>query len=139
MPWENRSIEDALAFVERAVAARDEGRELQLTIHERATGRLLGHIGAQSFDPFTPRCELGYWIRTSAAGRGYATDAVAACLRFLRDSAGIVRVNAYAAASNVASQRVLVKCGFRAEGFLERGELCHGVWHDLKLFGKLLD
>ena len=81
----------------------------------------------------------GYWIRTSAAGRGHATDAVAACLGFLRDAARIVRVNAYAAVTNLASQRVLVKCGFREEGLLERGELCHGVWHDLKLFGALLD
>jgi RimJ/RimL family protein N-acetyltransferase len=32
----------------------------------------------------------------------------------------------------------MAKCGFQEEGLKRKGQLCHGTWHDLKLFGKIL-
>lgn len=137
MPWENRSVADARLFAARSEAGRAEGTQLHMAVRERASGRMLGTIGVHHLDPFTPRGEIGYWIRTAACGNGFATDAVATFLAFLRGPCALKRVSAKVAAANLASQRVLAKNGFTEEGFEPRGELCHGVWNDLKLYGRL--
>ena len=137
-PWENKTVDDAKEFVARAVKQREEGMALDLSIHEKGTKRFVGIIGIHKFDPFTPLCEVGYWICSSVHGRGYATDALLTLLQFCRDELELVRVDACVAVENIASQRVLIKCGFKEEGFKEKAQLCHGVWHDMKLFGKIL-
>lgn len=137
LPWENRSVDDSRAFAEKAERWRAAGEQMHLVIRSSGAGRMLGTIGAHHIDPFTPRCEIGYWIRSNAAGNGFATDALAAFLAFLRGPAGFARVTAKAAVTNLASQRVLVRNGFQEEGLEPKGELCHGVWHDLKLYGRL--
>ena len=138
MPWENKTVDEAKEFIELSIKQRHEGTALSLAIYESDTGRIAGTIGIHKFDPFTPLCEVGYWVSSSMHGQGYATDALLTLLRFCYDKLGLVRVDARTAVENTASQRVLIKCGFKEEGFKEKAELCHGVWHDLKLFGKIL-
>jgi RimJ/RimL family protein N-acetyltransferase len=55
-------------------------------------------------------------------GRGYATRAVRLVARWAFDSAGVARLVAGTLPSNVGSQRVLEKAGFRREG-LQFGRL----------------
>ena len=74
----------------------------------------------------------------STTGNGYATDALSTLVEFCRDKLELVRIDACVADSNVASQKVLLKCGFEREGLKRKAELCHGHWHDDVLFGKLL-
>ena len=62
--------------------------------------------------------EIGYGIREEHQGRGYATEAVeAAVLWALRDPR-VSAVEAEAEESNLASIRVLEKCGFVPNGTL---------------------
>jgi len=138
MPWENKNVGEARRFIKSSIKKRKDGTELVLSIHKKKTDEIIGTIGIHHFDPFTPSCETGYWIKTSEYGKGFATDALSTLLKFCRDKMGIVRVDARTATENMASQRVLRKCGFIEEGFKKKAELCHGVWHDLKLFGKIL-
>ncbi|MCP4643889.1 MAG: GNAT family N-acetyltransferase [bacterium] len=135
MPWDCWMIDDAQGFVNGAIEARAKGERLELAVREAASGRFAGMIGLKSLDPFTPQTEVGYWIRTSMAGQGLASDAVRTLLVFCRDDLKLARINAIAADTNAASQRVLAKAGFEKEGFKRRGELCHGVWLDMVLFG----
>ncbi len=138
VPWKNETVQDVKDFITRSIKQRREGTSLDLSIHERSRQRFVGGIAVRKFDPFTPLCEVGYWIRSSMHGRGYATDALLTLLQFCRDKLELVRVDARAAVENIASQRVLIKCGFREDGFKEKAMLCHGVWQDMKLFGKIL-
>ena len=138
VPWENKTVDDVKEFMARTIKQRKEGTALELSIHEKSKERLVGAIGIHKFDPFTPLCEVGYWICSSMHGKGYATDALLTLLKFCRNELELVRVNAHVALKNIASQQVLIKCGFKEEGFMEKAQLCHGVWHDIKLFGKIL-
>lgn len=64
--------------------------------------------------------EIGYLIRTSMAGKGYATEAlralIPACFERVSassaDAAGFDYLEAVVDIENVASQRVLTKCNF---------------------------
>jgi RimJ/RimL family protein N-acetyltransferase len=72
-------------------------------------GEVVGSIGSWG-DP--DEREITYWIGRSYWGKGIATDAVKAFLAVDRTRPLHARV----AYNNVASRRVLEKCGFRAIG-----------------------
>ncbi len=60
--------------------------------------------------------EIGYGINGEFQGRGYATEAVSAAVDWALKQDGVMRVEAEAEPDNIASQRVLVNCGFVPTG-----------------------
>jgi ribosomal-protein-alanine N-acetyltransferase len=138
MAWETDEPEAIRAFLEGSVKEMDAGKSLAFCIFENETGDILGVIGTKDIDPFTPKVEVGYWIRSNKAGKGYATEALETLVEYCRDVLELVRLDAIVATTNVASQRVMTKCGFQEEGFKAKGLLCHGTWLNLKLYGRVL-
>ncbi len=66
--------------------------------------------------------EIGYGILEEYQGQGYATEAVRAACRWALGHAEVKTLEAETEAGNLASQRVLEKCGFRPDGtFGEEG------------------
>jgi RimJ/RimL family protein N-acetyltransferase len=94
---------------------RDHGFGLW-TISERDSGQFVGDCGL-SLQPVdgTDELEVGYHVRTSMQGQGYATEAAAASRDFARDQLGASRLIAIINPRNVPSQRVAVKIGLHAE------------------------
>ena len=81
-------------------------------VWERSTGELVGDCGV--FDNGEGDYELAYGFRRDRWGRGYATEAGAACVRHAFDTLGIGRIVADIHPSgHPASPRVLAKLGFR--------------------------
>lgn len=74
-----------------------------------ANGKVVGHI--VRFVQFN-QLEVTYWIGKSFWGKGIATEALAMFLELLKDRPIFAR----AAKDNVASLRVLEKCGFTIAG-----------------------
>ena len=64
------------------------------------------------YPPVDGLTEVGYGLNPRYQGRGYMTEALKAFLDFGR-TLGIRRVRADTLKDNIASQRVLQKCGFR--------------------------
>ena len=56
--------------------------------------------------------EIGYGIAESRQGRGIATDAVSQLIDLARRAGDAHRITATTDPDNIASQRVLAKCGF---------------------------
>jgi RimJ/RimL family protein N-acetyltransferase len=78
---------------------------------ERAGGAFLGWIGV---DPAGDReVELGYRLRRSAWGRGYATEGSRALIDRAFTEFGVRRIFAETMAVNLASRRVMEKSGLR--------------------------
>ena len=61
---------------------------------------------------------LGYWVRSSRAGRGVATTATLLTARFGLQTLALQRIEILAAVGNRASQRVAEKAGAKKEGVL---------------------
>lgn len=59
--------------------------------------------------------EVGYHIAKAHTGKGYATEALGAFLPFVMGKLHIDRIDGIVLEENVASQRVLEKCGFELE------------------------
>src|SRR5690606_26259018 len=62
--------------------------------------------------------EIGYALTTSAQGRGWMVPALDQLLAELFGRTAIERLEARCSVENVASARVLERCGFRREGLL---------------------
>ena len=106
---------DAEVFIRAQPQAWRDGREYTFLILDRRTKRFLGSCGLNRLDWANLMANLGYWIRTSAAGQGAATAAVKLVLRFAFEQLGLQRVEIVAAKGNTASQRVAEKAGATRE------------------------
>jgi RimJ/RimL family protein N-acetyltransferase len=80
---------------------------------EKSTGRFLGwfHFRPPRNEPRDGEIELGYRLRRSAWGKGYATEGSRALIRKGFTELGVERVVAEAMAANLGSRRVMEKSG----------------------------
>ena len=62
-----------------------------------------------------PELEVGYHVGTEMQGRGYATEAAAACRDYARDALKAVHLVAITHPDNTASRRVAEKIGLEFE------------------------
>jgi ribosomal-protein-alanine N-acetyltransferase len=84
------------------------------TLHLKGTRDFVGRSGLCHLDN-TPEVELGYTLHERFWGRGLATEAGRACLRFGFEVIGLERIAAIALPENGASRRVMEKLGFHYE------------------------
>jgi len=95
-------------------------------VWERETGELVGDCGIH-FDAGFDEWELSYGFRRDRWGRGYASEAAQAWVRHGFEEMGIEKIVADVEPENLASARVLEKCGFARVGTLEDGRLFYAV------------
>lgn len=79
-----------------------------------ADGRAVGGVGFKG-QPEGGCVEIGYGLAPSARGHGYAAEAVGAVLGVAADH-GLSKVMADTTLGNIASQRTLIRAGFRLVG-----------------------
>jgi RimJ/RimL family protein N-acetyltransferase len=99
----------------RATAAHGEQRPFgYYRISRLSDGRAIGGLGFKG-QPEGGCVEIGYGLAPSARGQGYAAEAVIALLTVAGDHR-VSRVNADTTLDNIASQRTLIRAGFRLVG-----------------------
>jgi RimJ/RimL family protein N-acetyltransferase len=88
------------------------------TVVLRAEQRIVGW-GGLNVDPVAPGWgpEVSYFIHSACAGRGYATELVRAALALGFAELKLAVIGAFASPANLASIRVLEKCGLRFVGY----------------------
>jgi len=80
---------------------------------------------------------LGYWLGEPFVRRGYMTAAVNALVPFAFATLRLHRVEAACIPVNVASIRLLEKCGFTREGRAREYLCINGAWQDHLLYARL--
>ncbi|MET9020364.1 GNAT family N-acetyltransferase [Actinopolymorpha sp. NPDC004070] len=100
--------------------------------------RAIGLFGLVSWERFHRRAEVGYDLRRDHWGRGIATEALDAMLRFGFTRMQLNRVEAQTIADNHGSVRLLQRLGFRREGLRRAYSLEEdGTYHDGAIYGLL--
>jgi RimJ/RimL family protein N-acetyltransferase len=82
----------------------------------RATGEAVGTLGCKAAVSASGTVEVGYGIGEAHRGKGYATEGLQCLLATLARDRAVRRVVAETLETNLASQRVLMKCGFERSG-----------------------
>ena len=98
-------------------------------------GRVVGQVGVTRRGNIH-RCaaEIGYYIAEPFWGRGIGTDAVRQACEYVFAHTDVIRIFAESFDSNVASCRLLEKCGFGYEGTLRCHAVKNGRIRDVKMY-----
>ena len=111
--WE--TFERAELWMGRVTAAYSEQGYGRYAVVEKESGRVVGSCGfGKAHGP--AGVDFGYVFARSVWGRGYATEAGRACLRYGFEQVGFEEVIADTDIENHASRRVLEKLGFEFRG-----------------------
>jgi [ribosomal protein S5]-alanine N-acetyltransferase len=124
-------------FVQRAIGAAvaEPRQDYTLAIELLGSSTVIGGCGLHS--PNHGQWELGYVFAQRYWGMGLASELVPALVEFAFSQLGAQKVWAPVDAANIASARVLEKCGFMLEGLLRKDRLRWPDGRDTKLFGLL--
>ena len=97
--------------------------ELTVGIFAATSGRYLGCVSLHDPDWDLRAFRIGYWLRASAVGQGYATEAVRMLVDLAVGPLGARRVELRCDARNGPSRRVAERVGFVLEGQLRNAFL----------------
>lgn len=106
------TYEDGIEWIDRCMQD-DPPTSLAITTRGAFAGVCGVSLGSGVGDR---AARIGYWLGEEFWGRGLATQALAALLRYVWDTFPIERLQAEVFAWNPASARVLEKNGFQLEG-----------------------
>ena len=136
MPWGPNSESDTEDFLKRAQdAAKGPARlgyELAVVLRENST--LIGAIGLHREEAEASEAMLGYCFGQPAWGRGYATEAGLAMIRFGFAGLKLSSVWAGCDPANQASIRVLEKIGMKFHSRHQHDTNVRGEWRDSLMF-----
>ncbi len=136
LPWCHAAyaIEEAAAFVNSRDEARASEEEYSFAVVDEASNEFLGGVGLNGINRAHQIGNLGYWVRSSQAGRGVASTAARLAARFGFEELKLQRIEIVAAVENETSQRVAEKICATREAVLRKRLLIHNVPHDAALF-----
>ena len=125
MPWAQKSpsVEASEIWCRESISEWALRKELPLLIFDH-DNNLIGSTGFNVINWEVPSLEIGYWIRTSCTGKGYASEAVTALCHYAFKQLKVKRVGIRCDADNMPSRKVPLKLGFEEEGIFR--------FHDLK-------
>ena len=131
-PYPEGAAEEWLGFHQKELHETDE---VAFAIVIRDSNEFAGVIGMVP-KPFDT-AEIGYWIGVPYWGRGYATEAAGAIIRYGFTERGFNRIEAAHFARNPASGRVMEKNGMRFEALLRQAVRKGDEYLDTKLYAIL--
>jgi RimJ/RimL family protein N-acetyltransferase len=136
MPWchPDYAIEETSAFITSREEAWTDDREYTLGIFDAATGNFLGSTGLNFVNRVHNCANLGYWVRSSATGRGVASRATRLVARYGLEHLGFQRIEILAAIGNLPSQRAAEKSGALREAVLRKRLLVNDEPQDAVLY-----
>lgn len=131
-----QALQDQFAAVLAAPFAQD-GDTLRLAVTRRADGALVGEVLLKIASLAALQAEVGYIFHPDFAGKGYATEAVAAMLGVGFEALGCHRIFARLDALNAGSVGVVERLGLRREAHLIQNDRFNGVWGDEYIYAML--
>ena len=122
MPWAqaHAGVEDSEAYARTAQAEFIARTNLPLFLLLRDSGGFVGASGLHRMVWEVPMFEIGYWVRTSLTGKGYATEATRRIAQFAFDDLAAERVEIWCDAGNARSAAVARRAGFDLEATMRR-------------------
>ena len=122
-PWlpfadAHQTVEETRDWIIHQVAAWLLREDMTLGMWEATTNRYLGGTGFHPRDWDIGYFEIGYWIRASAEGRGYVTEAVRLLTDFVFHTLKANRLEIRCDELNVRSAAIPRRLGFVEEGRL---------------------
>lgn len=124
MPWchAEYGASDVDRWFETANQMWTNQTAFPMLVRRKDNGALLGGTGLHDVLLYGKReAELGYWVRTSARGRGIASIAIRAMAAFAFNELKLVRASMRIRIDNTSSRRAAERAGASFEGVTRHG------------------
>jgi ribosomal-protein-serine acetyltransferase len=117
MPWVQNGypFSEAESYIQMTHNGFEIDELLSCSLFRKSDGVLIGSIGLHDVNWQVPRFEIGYWLRTSATGHGYMTEAVIHLTRLCRDRFEARRMTIRCDSQNLRSRQVAERSGYQFE------------------------
>ena len=113
------TVKNAAEWFVACEEAMNDGTAYTFGLFDKETNQLIGSVTINQLEPDMRIGNVGYWIRESKQGMGYATEAVLAIKRFGFRDLKLLRLEIVVAVDNKPSNQVAVKAGAKFE-FIDR-------------------
>jgi len=108
---------------------------LSFGISEVATGEKLGNIGLKITNHEAKIAEVGFMIKPSAQGKGFAGEALGLVKNYALSELNLNKLVATCSVNNAGSFKLLEKHGFSREGCLKENVIINGKYVDDYIYG----
>lgn len=125
MPWakELGTEEENEITLREKQAEFIQRKDLMMVGVEKESGNFVMGTGLHRMDWENRIFEIGYWVRTSKAGKGFASEATNALIRYAFNALSATKITIAHAGGNDASARVIEKLGFIPTGIIKDSEI----------------
>jgi [ribosomal protein S5]-alanine N-acetyltransferase len=134
MPWRPLSSE---GFAKGLVGVMTQPDFLTWALTAPPDDTAIGMVFLLSYSRQHHKAEMAFNLARSHWGRGLATEAAQAVMRFALHELGLNRVEALCMPANAASTRVIEKLGMKREGTMRKVHHRYDGFHDMELFALL--
>jgi ribosomal-protein-alanine N-acetyltransferase len=143
-PWEpqwsrdhlsSRSFRNRVIWAERSIR---QGEAYPLFLFRQKDGQIVGGITLSNIRRQPAQAgTLGYWVGEAYAMQGYMSEALEELREHSFATLDLSRLEAACLPDNVASRRLLERCGFKYEGVAQAYLQIDGRWRNHVLYAAL--
>jgi ribosomal-protein-alanine N-acetyltransferase len=131
------SIEETIMELKYWINVFDHNDGIYFAIANKNDNKMIGSIGVSGANRNHNRIEASYDLAEEYWGRGIMTRALKAVLKYSFEELKFNRIEAFAIAENVSSNKVLKKCGFLFEGNLRQHRFHNEKYIDIGIYSAL--
>jgi ribosomal-protein-alanine N-acetyltransferase len=128
------TLQDAIDEISWYKSIYEEGTGIRWGITHKDTGKVIGSCGFLNMVAKHHRAEIGYELSKDYWGKGIAGEALKAVVKYGYHHFQLERIEALIEPSNIPSQKLVEKQGFRREGLLRHYEYTCGKFDDLYMY-----
>lgn len=132
-----KTTEDALEHVAMIEEKITSNIGINWGITLKGDSKVLGIIGYYRMQPENYRAEIGYMLLPEYHGKGIIPEAVNRLIAYGFDDLKLHSIEAVIDPENLASEKVLQKCGFVKEAHLKEAEFYEGKFLDKVIYSLL--
>ena len=110
-------------------------KSFHLGIEEKASAKVIGDIWVYLIEN-DRMASVAVRLSSKYQGKEYGTEALSAMTKFCFESTELKRLWTEVDTRNIASQKMLEKCGYTREGLIRQGKMVN-TWCDYYIYGIL--
>lgn len=117
MPWADKAptLEETKINLQQAIELAEKDVDIRLLAFSRENGKFISSSGLHKIEWRIPRAEIGYWVRTTECGKGYAFETAQAITDYAMRELKFRRLEIIVSESNVKSWKIAEKLGYTLE------------------------
>ena len=139
LTWKaHKNVSDTLNIINKWIDGYKNKDFYRWCIILKGTGEVIGGIDVVDIIEFRSTCEIGYVLSKKYWNNGFMTEALKAVIDYLFNKVGFNRIQLFHLVDNLASGKVMIKCGLKHEGILRQyGVKNTGEYSDTAIYSIL--